>query len=64
MTIAEYCKSIAESTQRIIALCRRYPVSDLAKEAGLVNVDSELQDLVSFLEDMGDTWDSEQKEGD
>ena len=53
-TIAEYCKSIAESTQRIIALCHRYPVDDLAKEAGLVEVDTKLQDLVEFLEEMAE----------
>lgn len=53
-TIAEHCKSIAESTQRIIALCHRYPVDDLAKEAGLVEVDTKLQDLVEFLEEMAE----------
>ena len=50
-TIAEHCQSITESVQRIVIFCQRHPVSDLAKDAGLVAADVELQDLVSLLEE-------------
>jgi hypothetical protein len=49
MTITEHCQSIIESVQKIRMLCRDFPVSDLAKEAGLLKADTELQDLAILL---------------
>ncbi len=53
-TASEHNRSIIRSAQMIMKLCHRYPVSDLAKEAGLVKADIELQDLVNLLEEMSE----------